>query len=78
VIDYETVAKIHDCHDRQALTIAKIVPRHFLPHIWKVGPWHLNLKLQQVPRMPQRARFGERAFPTRSCRSRVTVARDVH
>jgi transposase len=70
VIDYETFAKIHDCHDRQGLTIAQTA---------RV----LGLHPQTVATWLKRARFEPRRSRPRGSildpfKSRITRLLDSH
>jgi transposase len=70
VIDYETIAKIHDCHDRQGLTIAQTA---------RV----LGLHPQTVATWLKRPRFEPRRSPPRGSildpfKPRITRLLDSH
>jgi transposase len=52
VIDYETFCKIHDCHDRQGLTIAQTAPALGL-HPQTVATWLARSRFE--PRRSSRA-----------------------
>jgi transposase len=70
VIDYETFCKIHDCHDRQGLTIAQTARA-------------LGLHPQTVATWVARARFEPRRSPPRLSvldpfKPRITRLLDTH
>jgi ActR/RegA family two-component response regulator len=48
VIDYETFAKIHDCHDRQGLTIAQTA-RVLGLHPQTVATWLKRVRFEPRP-----------------------------
>src|SRR5436853_4504589 len=70
VIDYETFAKIHDCHDRQGLTIAQTA-RSLGLHPQTVATW------LKRPRF-ERRRSRPRGSILDAFKSRITRLLDTH